>query len=389
MKRPQLEHIVFGYVFMEVRGSNIQALLLDMQQKGVVLHDVFVKGDRGTVGVCLRDFDAFYPACRKHGVKLRFTSRSGMPFFIRKLRRRKAMLVGIALFFVALYGLGNVIWQVDVSGVEDDSRQLVIQAARELGVYPGSWKSKVPEPDVIQSRLLKKLPNLMWVGVQMDGSKVHIEAVPKVPDVQPLNKTPHDVIAGKPGVIRRVFANRGTVMVKPGQVVHPGDVVISGNLAGGTKWVPADGQVFAEVWYNTRITVPLQVNQSALTGNHVERDYLTLGGLNLRFWGWQQPDYQATYERDETSDWKLGGLTLPVQWKQVTLYEVSPAQVKQSEDDAARNALALAAQDVRGQMRGDGEILEQTVLHREVQHGKLYETILTKTDENIGVAASS
>lgn len=299
------------------------------------------------------------------------------------------MLVGIALFFVALYGLGNVIWQVDVSGVEDDSRQLVIQAARELGVYPGSWKSKVPEPDVIQSRLLKKLPNLMWVGVQMDGSKVRIEAVPKVPDVQPLNKTPHDVIAGKPGVIRRVFANRGTVMVKPGQVVHPGDVVISGNLAGGTKWVPADGQVFAEVWYNTRITIPLQVNQSALTGNHVERDYLTLGGLNLRFWGWQQPDYQATYERDETSDWKLGGLTLPVQWKQVTLYEVSPAQVKQSEDDAARNALALAAQDVRGQMRGDGEILEQTVLHREVQHGKLYETILTKTDENIGVAASS
>lgn len=360
-----------------------------MQNKGVVLHDVFVKGDHGTVGVCLRDFDVFYPACRKHGVKLRFISRSGMPFFIRKLRRRKAMLVGIALFFVTLYGLGNVVWQVDVTGVEDDSRQLVIQAARELGVYPGSWKSKVSDPDVIQSKLLKKLPNLMWVGVQMEGSKVRIEVVPKVPDVHPLNTTPHDVLAGKPGVIRKVFANRGTVLVKPGQVVHPGDVVISGNLAGGMKRVPADGEVFAEVWYNTRISIPLQVNQSALTGNHVEREYLTFGGLNVLFWGWQQPDYQATYERDAMSDWKLGGWTLPIQWKQVTLYEASPAQVRQSEDDAERTALVLAAQDVRGQMRGGGEILEQTVLHREVQHGKLYETILTKTDENIGVAASS
>jgi similar to stage IV sporulation protein len=382
-----LEHILYGFLVVELRGEQIQAVLSSMYEQGVALHDVSTRDKRFVAGVSLRDFDALYRSCRKHRVKMRFLRREGLPFVLRSAKRRKAWLVGAALFFAIVYAMGGLVWQVDVSGVEDETRMAVLQAARDAGIYRGAWKRSLGTNEQMQSQLLKRLPNLMWVGVQVEGTKVNIEAVEKIPDTDPLQSRPHNVIAGKPGVIRRVFANRGNVVVKTGQVVHPGEVVISGALGGGSKFVPAEGKVLAEVWYQSTITVPLSVRQSALTGEHTERKYLAIGGFAIRIWGFEQPQYLASIEREDTHTWKLGSWELPIQLKDVTLYEVSPAEERQSQLQAEQTALELAAQDVRAQMNGDGTILGQRVLHREVRHGKLYATILTRTEEDIGVTA--
>ncbi|GMA52156.1 sporulation protein YqfD [Alicyclobacillus contaminans] len=388
MRRPHLEHLLLGSLLLEIRGKNSALWLKDLQHRGVPLFDVRLHGDSGTVTVGLRDFPEVYEVCRRHGVKLRFVAKAGFPFWRRKLWRRKVFLLGFVAFFAVLYGLSHVVWQVTVVGAEEDTQQMVLQTVREMGVHRGAWSNRLPANDEIQSRLLQKLPSLMWAGVQIDGSRVTIEVVPKVPDVAPPPSAPHDILAGKPGVIRKVYANRGTVLVQPGQVVHPGQVVISGNLGNGIKRVPADGQVFAEVWYNSRISVPLQVEQAALTGRRVERGYLTLGSFRIRLWGFEQPDFTPGFEREVETDWKLGGWRLPVQWTTRTLFEVSATPLQQSEQQAEAAALRLAAQDVQAQMHGDGVVLGQTVLHREVEHGKLYETIVTKTEEDIGVVSS-
>ncbi len=388
MSRPRLEHFLHGFLVVELRGRQIQSVLVAMYEQGVSLFDVTSSDNRCVAGLSLRDFDTFYRSCRAHRVKMRFLRREGLPFLLRNAKRRKAFLVGMALFFLVVYAMGGLVWQVNVSGVEDETRMAVLQAAKDVGIYRGAWKRSLGTNEHMQSELLKRLPNLMWVGVQMEGAKVNIEAVEKIPDTAPLQTQPHNVIAGKPGVIRKVFANRGLVVVKPGQVVHPGDILVSGALGYGSKYVPADGKVLAEVWYQSTISIPLSVKQSALTGEHTDRKYLAIGSLAIRVWGFEQPEYQASVEREDVRTWKLGGWELPIQWKDVTEYEVSPTEVRQSQQEAEQKALEIAVQDVRAQMHGDGTILGQRVLHREVRHGKLYATILTRTEEDIGVTAS-
>lgn len=376
-----------GFLLMELRGDHISAALQAFQLHGIELYYVKVRTQRCTLGIGLGDFREFYPICRQHGVKIRFIEKDGLPFFAQRCMRRKGMMAGVVLFLMLVYGLSSLIWQVSVAGSDEEAQTAVLQAARESGLYLGAWKQSLGDLQAIQNEILHKDPSLIWVGVQVEGSKAKLEVVKKIPNVAKANETPHNLVAAKPGVIRYVYATRGQSLVKPGQFVRPGQIMISGDLGAGAREVPAEGKVLAEVWYTSKVEMPLKVTQSALTGASVNRDYLVVGPLALRIWGWHQPDYKGTFERSGETNLHVGRWTLPFQMLKVTLYESTAAGVAQSEREAEQAGMRLAEQDVRRQMSQDGGILGQSVLHWEVSHGKLYETVSTRTEEDIGVAA--
>lgn len=388
MSASRLTQWVSGFLLLELRGDGTAEVLVDLQQAGIPLHHVRVWGARCTLGINLSDFRVCLRICRRHRVKIRFIEKEGLPFLSRKWMRRKSMLVGAGVFFALLYIMGSMVWQVSVSGVDEEEQTAVLQAAHECGLYRGAWKNSLDDVTILQGKMLDKLPGFIWIGVQLEGGKVTLEGLPKVPNVTPGQEAPRNVVAAKPGVIRGVYATRGQSMVKAGQVVHPGQVLISGILGEGAKQVPADGEVMAEVWYTSKVEVPLKVTQSALTGNTASRDYLVVGPWAIRVWGWEQPDYKGTFEQSEDEELNVGGLRMPVHLRRVTLYEATAGAVQQSRQQAEQTALRLVSQDVQRQMGEDGVILTQKVLQFEVSHGKLYETVLTRTEENIGVAAA-
>jgi similar to stage IV sporulation protein len=381
----RLEHWLFGSLHMQLRGQAVTDVIVDLQRKGVPLHHVRLGDETATLVVALRDFPGVYRICRARRVKIRFVERAGLPFTLRRVRRRKVFVAGAILFIVLVYAQSQIVWRVDIRGVSDETRIALRQAAAESGLYVGAWRGNLADVDQLQARIQKRLPSLTWVGVNMEGTIARIEAVEKVPGVETKNPQPCNVVAAKPATIRRVLATRGKAVVRPGQVVQPGQLLISG-LIGHNKEVPASGEVWSEVWYTSQVTLPLKVQSDGLTGASVRRDYLLIGPWAVRVWGWEEPGYKASLPRDHDSDWHLGRFKLPLQLRTVTLYEADPQAVDQSVAEAERRALTLATQDVRRQMGKNGVVLEQKVLQRKVSHGKLYEKVFTRVEEDIGVA---
>ncbi|MCL6636847.1 MAG: sporulation protein YqfD [Alicyclobacillus sp.] len=293
-----------GWLFLDLRGRRLQDLLVACQRTGLVLYDVAWVDGRVRVRLPLLSYGAFLRLCRAYQVRFRVLGRGGFPVWRRRLWQRKAWLAGVGVFVAGVYALGSVIWQVDVSGVDDQDRQVILQAARESGLYVGAWRPALPDAAALQADILEKLPSLLWVGVEVKGSKAQLQAVEKVPAQSQVAAQPHHIAAGKPGVVRKVFAERGQALVKPGQVVHPGQVLISGALAGGAVQVPAAGRVWAEVWYTSRVEVPLQVRWNGLTGERSERDYLVIGPWAVHVWGWDPP-FTAAFTQDQETDWQF------------------------------------------------------------------------------------
>ncbi len=384
---PRLEHLVLGYLYTELRGSQINDVVRQLTQAGVALYEVRVRTNVGSAGFALSDLDEVYTVCKRNRVKIRFIRREGMPFVLRSLRRRKSMAVGVALFVAILFACQSVIWQVNVTGVDSEDAAAILHVARQTGVFPGAFKQSLPDVTKMQVTLQDRLPSMMWIGVNIVGTKVKIQALKKVEGVQSLEDNPHNIVAARPAVIRKVFATRGSVKVIPGQTVQPGTLLISGSLGDGAKEVPATGTVLAEVWYKSDVEVPLHVAQSVLTGVSVKFDTLQIGSLNLRVWGWRNPDFKAWFDEEQDTTWKLWNFQVPAVWRQVTRYEATKQEVVQSKNSAIQTALTLARQDVLSKPARDRTILGQTVLHTEVAHGKLYATILTRVEEDIGTIA--
>ncbi|MCL6549334.1 MAG: sporulation protein YqfD, partial [Alicyclobacillus sp.] len=141
-----IEHAWFGSLHLELRGDRVADVLALLSRQGTALHHVRVRGGRCTLVVGLRDFPALLRVCRRCRVRIRILERSGLPFALRKLRRRPSFVAGFGMFIVLLSVAGSVIWQVDVEGVDEDVRVQVLQAARDSGLYPGAWRSRIPNP---------------------------------------------------------------------------------------------------------------------------------------------------------------------------------------------------------------------------------------------------
>lgn len=384
---PRLEHLVLGYLYTELRGNRVNDVLRQLMHAGVALYHVRVHGTVGTAGFALSDLADVYTVCRRNRVKIRFVRKEGLPFFLRSLRRRKSMVVGVALFAGILFACQSLVWQVNVTGVDSEDAAAILHVARQSGVYPGAFKQSLPDVNKMQVVLQDKLPSMMWIGVNVVGAQVRIQALKKVEGVQAIEDKPHNIVAARPAVVRKVFATRGSVKVTPGQTVQPGALLISGALGDGAKAVPATGVVLAEVWYKSDVEVPLHVAQRALTGESVKFDTLQIGSLNVRVWGWRNPDFKAWFDEEQDTTWKVGNFQVPAIWRQVTRYEATKQEVAQSANTATQTALALARQDVLSKPARERTILGQTVLHTEVTHGKLYATILTRVEEDIGTVA--
>lgn len=374
-----------GALHVELRGDAVDVVITQLQQSGRTLHRIRVREHRGTLIIALRDFSALYTLCRRHHVRIRFIERIGFVFWLRRLSGRKSMVVGPALFVLIICLASSMLWQVTVTGVSEDTRGALREAAAQSGITVGAWKGSIADLAVVQDRILSKLPNLVWVGASITGGKANLEAIEKVPGVPGKPKSPQDIVAGKPAVILHVYATRGKVLVQPGQVVHPGQVLVTGNLGEDGTQVPAQAEVFAEVWYTSQVTMPLAVAQQGLTGDYVTKDYLTVGSLQLRIWGWKAQHFAQSVNQVKETDWHLGNLRLPFQYRQVKVAQTTKTALLQSRKKASERAPVLALQDVQGRMGEDGTVLAQRVLHQEVSHGKLYETILTKVEQDIGV----
>ncbi len=377
-----------GSLCVRLSGTACSQVVSALHQSSIPLYDVRVEGTTCTLEIALPHFSALYRVCRRHRVKIRFLERRGLPFVARVLLRRKFLVGGAGAFIVLLVAASSMVWQVSVVGANPDQIQTVLAAARESGLYPGVWKHRLRDVNDIQRALLAKLPGAIWVGVRVVGVKAEIEVVEKIPGVTAQSATPSDIRVTKPGVIQRVIAERGVALVHPGQAVVPGQIAISGNLGDGTKQVAARGEVLAEVWYKSTVEVPLTVRPAGLTGASVTRDYLTTGGFHVRVWGWSEPGYKNAVARDTETDWHIGRWRLPIQWQQVQLQQVVPQVWQRSVTQAELVALDMARADVRRQAGKTGVVLGQTVLHRQVSRGNLYETVMTRTEEDIGAPAA-
>lgn len=380
--------IWYGEVRVALRGPSAQAVtsvLQTLHRRQVSLYDV-ISDDAGcSLTICLQDFSELYRASRIHRVKMRFGARRGAPFLAKRAWHRKSFFIGLGLFIVALHILGSVIWQVSVAGVEGDTAAQLLTTARAQGIQRGAWRAALPDVSLLQDGILKALPNLLWVGVHINGGVATIEALEKVPGVKPQVTSPQNIVAAKMGVVRRVFATRGEVVVSPGQVVQAGQTLISGSLAGGTVQVAAEGKVYAEVWYTSKVIMPLQVSATELSGWSVRKYYLTLGNGRVQVWGFPRQAFVRQVDETSAFRWRIGHWLLPIGWDTVREYEVTSGVYNRSQAQAARAVSGLVIRDVQNQAGPEATVITQRVLHHEVANGNLYETVLTQMEEDIGV----
>lgn len=204
---------------------------------------------------------------KKSSCALEIQRCSGMKNTARRYRRRTGLWIGAGLLVVGLLVMSRFVWRVEVQGTERLEPEVITAALAEYGVRSGALASGI-DARTVERQMQIRFEEIAWITVNVEGSRVTAiieETVPPPAVVE--DGIPTNLIAAETGFITKVEVQNGNPVVKPGDSVQAGDLLVSGimdNKVGESRTAHARGQVYAQVRAKLEIFTPYEQSDYVL-----------------------------------------------------------------------------------------------------------------------------
>lgn len=381
MRSPLLSSIK-GIVTIIVSGENQSQFINEMTKEGIVAWDLKPLADGGLrLKVSVPHFFLLRPVLKRTGCRLNIQKRSGLPFALFRLWKRKGFMIGFVLFASLIIGLTSIVWDVEVQGNHKIAEEDILRAAQEEGLHRYQWIYNLNSQDKLAETLTRKLPNTSWVGISRIGTKYVIEVVEASQPKDNSLLTPHHLVSKTDAVISHIYAERGQPKVKKNDRVRKGQILISGIQGGQT--VVSKGVVKGIVWHEYDISVPLTYKQKVYTGNMKRKGYLYFGQTAIQLSGYGKIDYIQSKVLSDLNPVRWRDLKLPFGYMTETVFETTEMELTRTTKQAQLEGIERARSDVLAKYGIDSTIQSEKILHEKTDNGKVYMKVLFEVEQDI------
>lgn len=215
-----------------------------------------------------RTYPALARDCCAVGVQLCLVRREGLPSLLYRYRRRVGLIVGLLCAMAICYLSSSVVWDVRVEAEGLVDAISLKQALGECGLSVGTFIPHL-DTDEVESKLLTSSGEVAWVSVNIKGTVAYVQVRPLLrPQAVDSAGATVNLVATQDGVIESVRLMAGDVVVKPGDVVRKGQLLIAGVRdirEDGFVLTEARGEVLARTTHTLTVEIPLSYEQKVYT----------------------------------------------------------------------------------------------------------------------------
>lgn len=381
----------YGYVRMRIEGPYAERFLNRcIEHEITIWHIKRIAPERIICYITLADVQRVKPLLKMTNCKVTFIERKGLPFWLKRMKKRLGFSLGIVSFIAILLLLSNIVWNVEIEGASPKVEYELRQAIEEIGIKRGKLLFQLPSVENIQKQVSDKIADATWIGVKLNGTTYEFEVVEQtLPEKEQL-LNPRHLVAKKKAVIFDLFVEKGQPMVRPNDFVNKGDLLVSGFIGreDSTQVVAAKGQVYGEIWYKSYVSVPLKNLFETLTGERKKTHYLSVFEFDIPIWGLGKHTFTQFEQVEKTYPIQIFNFTLPIEYKNVEWLEKQEITRDYSKEDAIHIAKEMAKEELRKKIPKDATIKGEKVLHESVDNGKVELNIHFQVIEDIAIEQS-
>lgn len=320
-----------GYCVLTVTGGSTEWLLNRLTHRRIPFWGLTTR-DAFTIQFCVfaQDCAAVSALSERVGCEVVLSNQNGLPFRFAVLKKRTALLLLLAASVLGALVIPSFVWFYRVEGNEAVPSAQILRAVQDAGVTVGTYGPDI-HPQQVRYRVLAKLPQLRWLTVTQSGGCAVISVRENEPPPAPIDrKAPRNLVAGIGGMVTDISALDGEARVQKGEIVTPGQVLISGtmDLEYATRICRAEGEVYARTWREIGAVFP----KTALRKDKVTRKktlyYLKIGKMRIKLSLGSGFSAGVCDKMSVTKPLTLpGGYTLPVALTEETLvfFDAVPA----------------------------------------------------------------
>lgn len=222
-----------GYVRVRLSGYAPERFLNLCSNHDILIWNLKFENEQYEFCISVKGLKQLKPILKKTRTKLVIVERTGLPFLMRRYRKRKLFFAGIVLCCCLLYTMSLFVWKIEINGNLHETDSNIIKFLEKKQVYHGLLKSKI-DCEEIEEELRAGFGDIIWASAKLNGTMLIIDVQENLVTNQQANSqsekddTPGDLVANKDAVIYSILTRQGTPYVEKGMEVHPGDVLVEG-----------------------------------------------------------------------------------------------------------------------------------------------------------------
>ena len=278
---------LFGYVNIVVEGFFIERFINMCISKKIF----FWKTNRArstvfSTNIGIKEYKQAVKIAKKCQCKIKITKKRGLPFLLNRYRKRKVFALTLLFIIACIIVISNFIWNIEITGVDENKQAQIMQIIENEGVKKGIYKRKVNVQGLINKIRLER-EDVAWVGMEIKGTNfiVKVDEADEKPEI--IDEDEYcNIIATKDGVITKVEAQNGTPVVKEGDTVKKGDMLVQGWIEGkytDNRFVHAEGKIMAKVWYSDKEKIYYNQTQDSQTGGKEKKYSININNFQINF----------------------------------------------------------------------------------------------------------
>ena len=273
-----------GIIDFKVSGENVYKFINGIRDKHIVCTSQQCREGCFYGQIYRRDEKKVEDIADETGVNIAFTDRHGFRFKAMRYRFRFGIILGIIITFGFVFYCSNIVVSIEVCGNNEITREQVISALADIGIYKGRF---IPDINFhsCEQKLRLSIPDIAWTGIRHTGSRIVVDVTQvTAPPEMILDDVPCNIVSAKDAQLIYADVYAGHLMKKIGDGIKKGDIIISGTVEdekGNILKKHAMGKVIGI--YNEEITFtqPFEESGQVYTGSEVDKKYLYFFGYRI------------------------------------------------------------------------------------------------------------
>ena len=382
-----LLEFITGYVTISVEGYYIERFINICISKNILLWKIkrektsFLYANLG-----IRNFKKIREIASKTKCRVTLKQKKGIPFIMHRYKKRKIFFILLFLVMIAIYSASQFVWNIEIRGNETIDTTELINELNEQGLCTGVLKKNIDTKSMINHIRLER-EDIAWIGIELEGTNAIVNVVESDPKPEIIDEEEYcNMVSDKVGVITKIVAQNGTALVKVGDVVKEGTILIGGWLEGkytGTRYVHSNGEIQAKVWYSKKEKMELVGSVKKETGNQEKKYTIYFNNFQINL-GKSVPKFEKYDTIQERKKLKLfSNFYLPIEIETHLYQEVQLEPVQYEEQQAIQILTDKLDTELLEEIPDRQNIVNKQVNHS-TQEGQVEVEVIYEVLENIG-----
>lgn len=219
------------------------------------------------------------------GFEFEVKKMQGIPSILERYKHRYGILLGVTMACALVFLSQQFVWDIDVVGNEKITSSEVREILNRYDFSVGSYIPSV-NTDKIENKLLIDSENISWISINIIGTVAEVQIRERASEEkETVSQRPANLVAEKSGIVQEVRIYKGNVIVKSGDFVEKGDLLVSGLFDServGFRYTRSAGEVYAKTTTEYFIEIPYKYEEIEYTGSEYCDQYLNFFDLSIK-----------------------------------------------------------------------------------------------------------